>query len=438
MRRLLLYWLLSTTGVLLGALPAEAAIITPSGTSYTINNTAGVDNTYPQIDGDLVIYSSLAAPPSTVRTHDLSTAQDTTIPNSGTTYDFESDVNAGRVVFTRVSPTASDIALYDTTMSPLTVTILDDPTGTANRRFPGIGGNNVVWQDCVPSGGCSIVVYNLVSGTATPLTDSTALNESPKISPDGTVVTWDTRSAGNLGSPAIYDAVYSGGSWVTHLITANGSCFWPDTNGVIVVYSCDRGSGDFVYFQPVGGGTEQAINWGGNGSTPSIAGNFIAFAGRPPAAAAHQLYVAELTHGTAPTWDGNLYQLTNGAADVQLNDITQEADGSVTGVWQQQEANEAVYGFNFMPESPQQQISGLAGTIVGYGLPHGLTTSLLAKLNAAQADFQAGSIALVCSDLQDLINEANAQSGKGLTSGPTGEAAQIINAATTIRQSLGC
>jgi hypothetical protein len=128
-----------------------------------------------------------------------------------------------------------------------------------------------------------------------------------------------------------------------------------------------------------------------------------------------------------------------------LNDITQEADGSVTVVWQQQDAaqgcycsQEGIYGFNFKPETAEQQISGLAGTIVGYGLPHGLTTSLLAKLNAAQADFQAGSTALVCSDLQDLINEANAQSGKGLTSGPTGEAAQIINAATAIRQSLGC
>jgi hypothetical protein len=52
------------------------------------------------------------------------------------------------------------------------------------------------------------------------------------------------------------------------------------------------------------------------------------------------------------------------------------------------------------------------------GLPHGLTTSLLAKLNAAQSDFQAGSMALVCSDLQDLINEAGAQSGKGLTFRP--------------------
>jgi len=113
----------------------------------------------------------------------------------------------------------------------------------------------------------------------------------------------------------------------------------------------------------------------------------------------------------------------------------EEADGSVTVAWQQQDAKEDVYGFNFKPESAQQQISGLAGTIAGFGLRHGLTTSLVAKLNAAQADYQAGSTALVCGDLQDLINEATAQSGKGLT---VDQANQIINAAQAMRPSLGC
>jgi hypothetical protein len=424
----------SAASALIGPLPAEATTITPPGTSYTINNTPGVDNTDPHVDGNLVSYSSVAVPPGTVHAYDLSAGQDTTIPNSGS-FDFLSDVNAGRIVFTRVTPTARDIALYDTTVSPATLTILDDPTGTAVRREPRIGGDNVIWlEESSPGGGSSVVVYNLITGTATPLTDSTANNEAPNISQDGTVVTWTSR-ASLTSSPAIDDAVYSGGSWVTHVITTNGSCTSPDTNGIIVVYSCDRGTGDHVYFQPAGGGAEQTIDWGGNGVSPSVAGNFIAFAGLAPGASNHQMYVAELTRDPAPTWDGNLYQLTSQTSDVQVSDISQEADGSVTVVWQQQQANLAVYGFNFMPETPQREISSLAGTVAGLGLPHGLTTSLLAKLNAAQADFQVGSTALVCGDLQGLINETNAQSGKGLTPAQAGE---IVTAATAIRRSLGC
>ncbi len=397
-----------------------------------------MDNTNPNVDGNLVSYNHFDGTISTVHTYDLSSGTDATIPNSGS-FDFLSDVNAGRVVFTSVTPSASDIALYDTTASSPAVMILDNPGGSVHRRDARIGGNNVVWDEQDPVTGASqIVVYNLTTGTTTQLTNATVLNEQPNISPDGTVVTW--ANCQTISTPcSIDDAVYSGGSWVSHVITTNGNCSYPDTNGIVVVYACDRGTGNHVYFQPVGGGAEQAIAFDGNEETPSVAGNFIAFAGLPSGTLYHQMYVAELTHGANPTWDGNLYQLTNnGAADVQLNDITQEADGSLTVVWQQQEANEVVYGFNFMPESPQEQISGLANTIIAMGLPHGLTTSLLAKLNAAQADFQAGSTALVCSDLQALINEANAQSGKGLTSGPTGQATQIINAATTIRQSLGC
>jgi hypothetical protein len=349
--------------------------------------------------------------------------------------DFLSDVNAGRVAFTRVNATAQDIALYDTTVSPATLTILDDPSGSARRRDARIGGEDVVWVDISPpAGGTAVVDYNLTTGTATPLTDSAALNVEPNISPDGTVVTW--VSCSTVSSPcAVEDAVNSAGGWVSHVITTNGNCSHPDTNGIIVVYACDRGNGDHVYFQPADGGTEQTIDFAGNESVPSIAGNFIAFAGQPAGALVHQLYVAQLTGGSTPTWSGTLYQLTNGTFDVQLNDITMEADGSVTAVWQELQANVAVYGFNFTPETPQQQIGALAGTIAGFGLPHGLTTSLLAKLNAAQADFQAGSTALVCGDLQALINEASAQSGKGLT---LDQANQIIAAATVIRQSLGC
>jgi hypothetical protein len=371
--------LLSTVGALVLALPAGAAVITPTGTSYTINNTPGMDNTDPHVDGNLVSYNNFDGTISTLHTYDLSSRTDATIPNSGS-FDFLSDVNAGRVAFTRVTPSASDIALYDTTMTVPTLTILDDPGGSARRRDAGIGANNVIWTEYdLAAGGSQIVVYNLVTGTTTSLGDPTVANETPRISPDGTVVTWTSRTA-LTGPAAVYDAVYTGGSWVTHLITADGRCSNPDTNGVIVVYACDRSSssssiGDLVYFQPVGGGSEQTINAVGIEEAPSVAGNFIAFAGAASTAVVHQLYVAELTGGATPTWDGNVYQLTSTTGDVELNDIAQEADLSLTVVWQQQDANEGVYGFNFKPQTAPS-VPG-APTLTAGGSPQNTGTFTL-------------------------------------------------------------
>jgi hypothetical protein len=71
----------------------------------------------------------------------------------------------------------------------------------------------------------------------------------------------------------------------------------------------------------------------------------------------------------------------------------------------------------------------------GFGLPHGLETSLLAKLNAAIKADEAGNINAECGDLQAFINESNAQSGKKLTEA---QANQIIAEATALRELLGC
>jgi hypothetical protein len=432
-----------------GANTASAAtttLVTPPGTFYTVN--AGPGNHYdPHVDGNLVAYSNIDLTVYTIHYYNLTTRQDATIPppQGNTEKDFLSDVNAGRIAYTFVDTSHSAIALYDTTTNPASQSSEINPIPGSAREAAQIGGDNIAWQDFgyFNNGASDIVVYNLPSQTLTRLTSSGRMEEVPAISPDGNVLAW--MDCASFTSCAIDDAVYSNGSWAANALTttADGYCNHPDTNGTIVAYDCTRTvngvTSDNVYFQPVGGGTEQEINWGGQGEDPSVAGNFISFAGETPGATNHQLYVAELTPGTAPTWDGTLYQITNGTDDVQLNDTTVGADGSVTVAWQVQDI--AVYAFTFAPESAQQQISSLAGTITSFGLPHGLTTSLLAKLNAAQADFQAGNTALVCGDLQALINEANAQSGKGLTVDPVtnvDQAATIISDSTAIRLSLSC
>jgi hypothetical protein len=82
-----------------------------------------------------------------------------------------------------------------------------------------------------------------------------------------------------------------------------------------------------------------------------------------------------------------------------------------------------------------QEIAVLTNAILSYDLPHGTTTSLYAKLKAALADLEAGNTASACSDLTDLINESQAQSGKHLTAD---QATAIISAATQARNDVGC
>ena len=52
------------------------------------------------------------------------------------------------------------------------------------------------------------------------------------------------------------------------------------------------------------------------------------------------------------------------------------------------------------------------GDVKGLALPKGTQTSLLAKLDDAQAALKVGNTAAACSDLGSFISETSAQSGK--------------------------
>ena len=85
--------------------------------------------------------------------------------------------------------------------------------------------------------------------------------------------------------------------------------------------------------------------------------------------------------------------------------------------------------------SPAEQLTDVGTLIQGFGLPHGMANSLLAKVGAAQASLAVGDTTGACDALQALINEAQAQSGQHLTAA---QATAIIVAAQAIRTALGC
>src|SRR5439155_1180529 len=65
--------------------------------------------------------------------------------------------------------------------------------------------------------------------------------------------------------------------------------------------------------------------------------------------------------------------------------------------------------------SAVERIGSVGTLIMGLGLPQGTATSLLAKVAAAQASLASGNLTAACNQLQALINDAEAQSGKKLS-----------------------
>ena len=368
-RRILCFGALLAAALLLPGRAAAQVTIkpAPSGTTVAVNNGPG-DHTDPHVSGNLVSYSFSDGTNFNVRYHDLVTNADNGVPNSGT-YDFLADVSGSTIAFTRVSTTSAAIYTFNSAGGTL---VEVDPSPGSSRQDAQIGRNTVAWQDNGSSGTSSdIIAYDTTTGTATNLTNNpTVLNQSPAISPDGNVIAWLKCAA--VSAPCdIWTAVKGAVGWVTHQITnGNGACSHPDTNAQIVVYSCNRGTGDHLYWQPVAGGAEQ--NLGGvlsQESTPSIAGQFVSFSALTSnTSTTHDIYVLDLV-------SLSLYKISTTSGDNQLNDISITADGIVNVVWQVQQTNYAVYAYTFNLPMADLAIQkyGFPNTIhVGQGIAYGL------------------------------------------------------------------
>ena len=90
----------------------------------------------------------------------------------------------------------------------------------------------------------------------------------------------------------------------------------------------------------------------------------------------------------------------------------------------------AKFGVNSAPP-----LTDLASLIVGFGLTPVIADSLLAKVGAAQASLAHGNTTAACNQLQALINQARAKSGKYLTAD---QATAIITADQASRPAIGC
>jgi hypothetical protein len=341
------------TGALSGALwlpylPAAEATTTtvtpttagpPPGMSgpIVVNNGPG-DQIIGGISGNLVSYTDQSSGYQ-IRYHDLAANSDAAIPNNGAS-DLRSDVLGSVVVYTRVTGGTQAIYSFDTA-TPAQAPQELDPQPNSVRSNSSIGAATVVWEDYVLNpNGPEIVAYDRASGSTTRLTNDAFSDVNPAVSPSGTVVAW-TKCTSAAAGCAIYQASLAGGTWSAPQRLTDptiGDCELPHTNGAVVAYDCTRGGQQSIFWQPVGGGSENQLALSGNSQNANVSGTLISFERRDPTAAAPNwdLYAYSMANNT-------VYQITNTPNDEILSDISVGADGVARMVWS---VREATNGFN--------------------------------------------------------------------------------------------
>jgi Tol biopolymer transport system component len=396
------------------------------GSFVAVNNGHG-NQTNPHVACDLVSYTNDDLGVSTIHYYDFASNTDHVVP--GNSVDLLSDVAGTRVALTEVTSDGDTVAFFDT----LTSTRTNVP-GTGHSA-PALGGNLMAFEDrsLVPGdpNQSEISVYDISTSTSLRLTNDALMDRRPAVSPNGEAIVWEKCQTNGFGCD-IYSATPIPGGFTTHLLTGSpGEDRLPDTDGTRVVYTSDRTGEWDVYYQPVGGGAETRLAIPGDQRDPRIAGDLISFESQSPGGD-YDVYVYDISTNA-------LYQITNtSGVDERLNDISVcGTSGRIVYVIPGDGAFD-VYAFTFdvpNPPPPTPEVSDLVALVQSFNLPHGVESSLLAKLNDALAALSAGDTATACIDLNAFINETQAQAGKKLT--PT-QAEQLIALAEDIMSALGC
>ena len=321
---------------------------TPPGTLITVNNTAGGQHIEPRVDGDVVCYTNEATPTlESVRYFNLATRTEGAVPSAfDGSQDIACDARRTAVVFTRSGADASIFA-FDTASAGLTEF---DPTSGSQRFGVQIGDQTIVWQDSSSTTqASSIMAFDRTSATTTVISPAAAppINQNAGISPDGSIVVWE--SCVSLSQCVIWKAVrLSSGAWKSQQLASQfpgGS--HPDTDGAIIAYSsassCPACAGASsangqLAWQPVTEGTraEQVLSLPGSATNPNVSGGLIAFTYDATASGSHQIAL----YDTRSNFLYDLPSATNSRViGATLNDISVTPDGNVRVVWQEFDAN---------------------------------------------------------------------------------------------------
>jgi MBG domain (YGX type)/Putative Ig domain len=361
--------LLAGTLGFFGAAPAGASTATLTGTSVTVADGPG-DSMDPQVSGDWVSYTNNGTGSSEIDYYNLATAQSGSIDNDGGA-DTLSGISGTTIVYTHEDSSGNfSIETFDIATGNPPVVV--DPQPGSIRLNPAIGGDTVAWVDYTADPATPVIMVDeLATGTVTQLGNPNVPNLEPAVSPDGSVVTWVECEAS--GSPCdVWDATLgSDGTWTTNQLTDGASSGvdseQPHTNGTIVVYSSLRSGVEGIYWQPVGGGTEQEAPFpatDGISSNAHVSGDLISY--ENDSAGQSNIFVYSLATQT-------LYQVTNTpGVNAELDDISVTPGGAAGVVWEAFVSGQYnVYGFTF--QAPPLTVTTTSLPDAAYGQPYSQT-----------------------------------------------------------------
>ncbi len=360
--------------VILSIAPSNGGVLTTP--TIPINVKLG-DQYDPHVDQDLAAYSSFfdngTVGIEEIRYYDFGTAVDLAIPrglaDGGAGRDLLSDVDQGRIVFTRIfADGTSSIMLFDAATAGLTELA---PAPNSQRLGVALGSQTAAFIDYGLSGDGSgeLMALNLAGGGVTRITNDTVVDLNPAVSPDGNVITWE-RCPVSQANCDIYTAQRSGSTWqwkgvTSSLLTETNA----DTNGTLVVFERTNPTGptgtDLVIV-PAAGGAETVIELPGEQHNPSIRGQLVAFESRATTTLRSDIFVLDLA-------TNRVFQITNTlGVNETLNDVTVLPAGEVRLVWQANDGTDGlnnIYGTTFSLPAPPTPDAGVPAVDAGVCAP---------------------------------------------------------------------
>lgn len=324
--------------------PISSGLLSIDQSKVTINASTGAQQD-PHVDGALAAYTN----DYEIRYFSFADSSDQAIPKAPTDIDLLSDVNSGRIVFSRVTGASTNIMLFDTTAATPAPVEVAPPTSATTRFGASIGGNSLVFADY--SSGSGEILHVDVSNPSvvstiapTNLTSDAINDQNPAVAPDGNVVAWERCQFSS--SCDIYQRVRTGSTWgAATLVSADAAL--PDTNGALVVYERPWAGGatSDIFYRAVTGGAEAQLVLSGEEHNPTIGGSgattVIAFESRATSTSTSDLFLYEVA-------TNRLFQLMSTPENETLNDVTVLSDGRVRIVWQSDTAGDYnIYGATF-------------------------------------------------------------------------------------------
>ncbi len=301
------------------------AFVTPiysgmvGGSPIVIDSSPG-NQTDPHVSGDIVAYTDEWS--GVIRFHDFFTASAGSIFVPVGSTDQLSDVNGTHISFARKTGPNRAAMVFDV-MSTTAVQIGPDNSGAFSTA---LGGDTIAF---VASDDIKVGRISNPTGPLANLSNSSALDLSPSVSPSGNAVVWQTCL---VSTCSILKSTFNGSSWSSPIVVSNGPSVntSPDTDGTSIAYDSDRvGSvdGSDIYLQPLSGGADLQLSLAGAQRNPSIANGVVAFESTAVGAFSADLFIYEVS-------SNRLFQLTDTPMlDELLNDVTVLSDGTIRVVW---------------------------------------------------------------------------------------------------------